>query len=182
MANIPVARRYARALLDAAGPQAETVLSQLEGVGTFLDGQPELLATLSSPALARTQRMAVLDAVLASASGVSPLVGNLMKLLTDRNRFAILPFVTRQFRDLVDVRVGRVRGKVTSATRLSDAQSEALKKSIEALTQRTVVLESKVDPALIGGTVAQIGSLVFDGSLKAQLAEMGRALSKPVRG
>lgn len=182
MANIPVARRYARALLDAAGAQAETVLGQLEGVVTFLDGQAELFAALSSPALARSQRMAVLDAVLAGSPGLSPLVGNLMKLLTDRNRFAILPFVTRQFRDLVDVRVGRVRGKVTSATKLSDAQNEALKKTIEKLTQRTVLLESKVDPALIGGAVAQIGSFVFDGSLKAQLAEMGRTLSKPVRG
>ncbi|MEW6435448.1 MAG: ATP synthase F1 subunit delta [Myxococcota bacterium] len=182
MANIPVARRYARALLDAAGPQAEAVLGQLEGVVGFLEGQPELLAALSSPALARSQRMGLLDAVLSSSPGLNPLVGNLMKLLTDRNRFAILPFVTRQFRDLVDVRVGRVRGKVTSATKLSDAQSEALKKTIEKLTQRTVLLETKVDPSLIGGAVAQVGSLVFDGSLKAQLAEMARALSKPIHG
>lgn len=182
MANIPVARRYARALLDAAGPQAEAVLGQLEGVVSFLEGQQELFAALSSPALARSQRMGLLDAVLASSPGLNPMVGNLMKLLTDRNRFSILPFVTRQFRDLVDVRVGRVRGKVTSATKLSDAQSEALKKTIEKLTQRSVLLETKVDPALIGGAVAQVGSFVFDGSLKTQLAEMARALSKPVRG
>lgn len=181
MSNIPVARRYARALLDASGAQAETVLGQLETVVAFLEQQGELFAALSSPALARTQRMAVLDAVLASSPGLSPLVANLMKLLTDRNRFGTLPFVARQFRDLVDVRVGRVRGKVTSAVKLSDAQADAMKKTIEKLTQRTVVLETKVDPALIGGAVAQVGSLVFDGSLRAQLAEMARELTKPVR-
>jgi len=181
MSNIPVARRYARALLEAAGPQAEAVLGQLEGAVSFLEGAPELFATLSSPALARTQRMSVLNAILASSPGLHPMVANLMKLLTDRNRFSILPFVTRQFRDLVDVRVGRVRGRVTSATKLTDAQAEAMKKTLETLTQRTVLLETKVEPALIGGAVAQVGSFVFDGSLKAQLAEMGRALSKPVR-
>lgn len=181
MANIPVARRYARALLEASGPQAEAVLGQLEGVVAFLEGAPELFATLSSPALARTQRMAVLNAVLTSAPGTNTLVGNLMRLLTDRNRFSILPFVTRQFRDLVDVRVGRVRGKITSATKLSDAQSETMKKTLEKLTQRTVLLDATVDASLIGGAVAQVGSFVFDGSLKAQLAEMARELSKPVR-
>jgi F-type H+-transporting ATPase subunit delta len=181
MANIPVARRYARALLEASGPQAEAVLGQLEGVVGFLEGAPELFATLSSPALARTQRMAVLNAVLTSAPGTHAIVGNLMRLLTDRNRFSILPFVTKQFRDLVDVRVGRVRGKITSATKLSEAQSDAMKKTLEKLTQRTVLLEAKVDASLIGGAVAQVGSFVFDGSLKAQLAEMARELSKPVR-
>ncbi|MEW5742184.1 MAG: ATP synthase F1 subunit delta [Myxococcota bacterium] len=181
MSNIPVARRYARALLDAAGAQAEAVLTQLEGVVAFLDANKELFAVLSSPALARSQRMGVLDAVLKSSPGLHPMVANLMKLLTDRHRFASLPFVARQFRDLVDVRVGRVRGKVTSAVKLTDAQAEAMKKTIEKLTQRTVLLETKVDPTLIGGAVAQVGSFVFDGSLRAQLAEMSRALSRPVR-
>ncbi|GMU61167.1 MAG: ATP synthase subunit delta [Myxococcaceae bacterium] len=182
MSNIPVARRYARALLDASGAQAEAVLTQLEGVVAFLEGNKELFAVLASPALARSQRMNVLNAVLASSPGLHPTVANLMKLLTDRNRFASLPFVARQFRDLVDVRVGRVRGKVTSAAKLSDAQADAMKKTIEKVTQRTVVLETKVDASLIGGAVAQVGSFVFDGSLRAQLAELGRALSRPVRG
>jgi F-type H+-transporting ATPase subunit delta len=180
MANIPVARRYARALLDAAGDQAELVLTQLEGVVAFLEANEELFAVLSSPALARSQRMNVLDAVLKSSPGLHPMVANLMKLLTDRHRFGSLPFIARQFRDLVDVRVGRVRGKVTSAAKLSDAQAEAMKKAIEKLTQRTVLLETKVDSSLIGGAVAQVGSFVFDGSLKAQLAELSRALSRPM--
>lgn len=177
MSNVPVARRYARALLDAAGAQADQVLEQLETLTTYFDGQPELFATLSSPTLTRTQRMGLADAVIANAPGLQPVLGNLLKLLIDRNRFGSMPFIARQFRDMVDSRMGRVRGRVTSASKLGDAQVAALKKQLESLTQRNVVLETSVDPSLIGGVVATVGSHQYDGSLKAQLADLGRTLT-----
>lgn len=180
MSNIPVARRYARALVDAAGAQAEAVLGQLETTASFFEAQRELFATLSSPALPRTQRMAVLDAVLTAAPGADVLVQNLLRILAERSRFSLLPIITRQYRELVDVKVGRVRGRLVSAVSLSDSQREAMRKTLEKLTQRSVVLEASVDKNLLGGAVAQLGSLVFDGSLKAQLAELGRTLAKPV--
>ena len=178
MSNVPVARRYARALLDAAGPDADTVLQQLENLTQYFDGAQEIFATISSPALARTQRLSLVDALIDNAPGILPVVANLLKLLNDRNRFSSLPFIARQFRDMVDNRMGRVRGSVTSAAKLGDTQVAALKKQLEALTQRSVVLETKVDPALIGGVVAQVGSHRYDGSLRAALAELGRTLSR----
>lgn len=176
MSNVPVARRYARALLDAAGPDADKVLEQLENISRYFEGQPEIFATLSSPALSRTQRLSLVDTVVANAPGILPVVANLMRLLNDRSRLGSLPFIARQFRDMVDSRMGRVRGSVTSAAKLGDAQVAALKKQLEALTQRSVVLETKIDPKLIGGVVAQVGSHMYDGSLRSQLAELGRAL------
>lgn len=176
MSNVPVARRYARALLDAAGAEADQVLEQLETITRYFDGQPALFETISSPALSRGQRLSLVDVVITNAPGIQPVVANLMKLLNDRNRFGSLPFIARQFRDMVDSRMGRVRGSVTSAAKLGDAQVLALKKQLESITQRSVVLETKVDPALIGGVVAQVGSHMYDGSLRSQLAELGRTL------
>ena len=181
MSNIPVSRRYARALLDAAGAQADAVLEQLESVSNYFTSEPALFASMSSPALARSQRMALTDAVIASIPGLLPTVVNLLKLLTERSRFDTLPFVTRQYRDLVDVRMGRVRGQVTSARKLDAAQVQGVKQSLEALTQRSVVLDSKVDPSLLGGVVAQVGSRVYDGSIKSQLKDLAQNLSRPVR-
>ena len=176
MSNVPVARRYARALLDAAGPDADKVLEQLESITRFLEGQPELFATLSSPALTHSQRLSLVNIVVDNAPGIQQVVTNLLKLLNDRNRFSSLPFITRQFRDMVDSRMGRVRGSVTSAAKLGDTQVAALKKQLEALTQRHVVLDTKVDPSLIGGVIAQVGSHMYDGSIRSQLAELGRTL------
>lgn len=176
MSNVPVARRYARALLDAAGADADQVLEQLENIARYLEGEPAIFETISSPALSRSQRLSLVEAIIDNAPGIHSVVANLMKLLNDRNRFSSLPFIARQFRDLVDSRMGRVRGSVTSAAKLGDAQVLALKQQLESITQRSVVLETKVDPALIGGVVAQVGSYMYDGSLRSQLAELGRTL------
>lgn len=178
MSNVPVARRYARALLDAAGANADAVLEQLSGLASFFSEQKELFEAASNPTQTRTQRMAVVDAVIASSPGLTPVLANLLKLLTDRNRFAALPDLARSYRELVDARMGRVRGKVASAVKMGDAQVAALKKQLEALTQRSVVLETSVDASLLGGVVATVGSHQFDGSLRAQLNELGRTLTQ----
>jgi len=176
MSNVPVARRYARALLDAAGAEADQVLEQLENLSTYFESQPAIFETISSPALSRAQRLSLVDAIITNSPGIAPVVANLMKLLNDRNRFGSMPFIARQFRDMVDSRMGRVRGTVTSAAKLGDTQVAAIKKQLESITQRSVVLETKVDTALIGGVVAQVGSHLYDGSLRSQLAELGRTL------
>ena len=152
---------------------------QLEALTKFFDAQPEILATLSSPTLSRTQRLGLVETVIAQASGMEPMLANLLRLLNERSRFGALPFITRQFRGLVDSRMGRVRGSVTSASKLGDAQVTALKKQLEALTQRSVELETKVDPALLGGVIAQVGSHQYDGSLRSQLSALGRVLASP---
>lgn len=177
MSNIPVARRYARALLDAAGAEADQLSQQLESLASFFEGQPELFQTVGSPTLTRTQRMSLIEAVITNAPGLSPLLANLLKLLADRGRFTDLLFISRQFRDMVDSRMGRVRGTVTSAAKLGDAQIAAIKKQLEALTQRSVVLETKVDPKLLGGVVASVGSHQYDGSLRSQLESLKRELT-----
>ena len=69
------------------------------------------------------------------------------------------------FRELADVELGRVRAKVTTAVPLDDAavdghRREALRGHAEA----KVLVERAVDPAILGGVVAQVGSFVYDGS------------------
>ncbi|PZR05943.1 MAG: ATP synthase F1 subunit delta [Archangium gephyra] len=178
MSNVPVARRYARALLEAAGANADQVLEQLESLIAFFDGHKELFDTVASPTLTRAQRMNLVEAIVTNSPGLQPVLANVMRLLTDRNRFGALPFIARQYRDMVDSRMGRVRGRVTSASKLGDAELAALKKQLESLTQRSVLLETSVDPSLIGGVVANVGSHQYDGSIRAQLQELSRTLTQ----
>jgi F-type H+-transporting ATPase subunit delta len=177
MSTTPVARRYARALLDVAGAEAEAVLGQLEALTSFFAGAPDVLAALASPALSKAQRHTLLGAVVKAIPGLHPMLVNTLQLLTDRSRFDTLPLLTRQYRDLVDARVGRVRGQVTSAVALQPAQVSAIAQSLKALTRSEVVLAEKVDPRLLGGVVAQVGSTVYDGSLRSQLKDLGRTLA-----
>jgi F-type H+-transporting ATPase subunit delta len=178
MQNVSVARRYARALLDASEGQADAVLSQLEQLVQFFAATPDVFAALSNPALSRAQRHTLTEKVIASIPDLHRLLANVLKLLTDRNRFQALPVVAVQFRELVDSRMGRVRGTITSAVRLDDAQRLSIGAQLETLTQRKVVLETHVDPSLLGGVVATVGNRTFDGSLRSQLQAMGRELTE----
>lgn len=175
MVNVSIARRYARALLEASGPAADQVLAELQEFVVALESSKELNDVISNPAYSRSQREAVLEALL-TARPPNVALANTLRLLNDRNRLAQVGDIARLYRDLVDVRMGRVRGKVTSATPLDAAQLKAVEESLQKLTQRDVLLEAKVDKKLLGGMTAQVGSVVYDGSLRNQLDQLARDL------
>ena len=69
-----------------------------------------------------------------------------------------------------------VRAEVTSAAPLPQDRAAQLQERLAAVTGRRVTMTTKVDPALIGGVVARIGSTVYDGSIATQLASMKQRL------
>lgn len=177
MQNVSVSRRYARALLESSGAKSDVILSQLEDLVAFLDSNAEVASVLVNPAMPRTTRLKVIEALTKSAT-FEPVVVNLLKLMNDRNRLEALPMLVRNFRDLVNARLGRVRGSVTSATKLGQGQLDAIRGSLEAMTKKAVLLEAKEDKGLLGGVVAQVGSRTFDGSLRTQLRLLGQQLNR----
>ncbi|MHB8877772.1 MAG: ATP synthase F1 subunit delta, partial [Myxococcaceae bacterium] len=118
----------------------------------------------------------VVEAVMAGVGGLDEVLSNTVRLLIERGRLAYLPDIARQFRDLADQKAGRVRGRVTSARALPPEAVSRLEKQLEQATQRNVVLETRVDESLLGGVSAQVGSVVYDGSLRTQLDELKRNL------
>lgn len=182
MANVSIARRYARALIDVAA-EANTldrVGEQLEAFVAALHTSRELNDLMVNPAYGRSQRQAVTEAVEKSLGGFDPQVSNFLRLLVDRNRMQFLEDIARVYRDLADARAGRVRGQVTSAVPLSGDALKKISQILETITQRKVVLDSKVDPSILGGVSAQVGSVLYDGSLRTQLEELRRELRTTV--
>ena len=86
--------------------------------------------------------------------------------------------IFEEFGRLADAEAGRVRAKVVSATRLRDDQRERLRRALAARTGKQVELEEGVDPSLLGGAVASVAGVVFDGSLRTQLAQLHGSLTK----
>jgi F-type H+-transporting ATPase subunit delta len=178
MRNVSIARRYARALLEVASERGsvDRVTDQLTGFARAVQQNPDVADVLANPAFTRAQRMAVMDGLVRVAGDVDPSVVNLLRLLVDRSRFAYLSDIARVYRDLADAMAGRVRGKVTSARPLDGQVLSRLEQSLERLLQRDVVLDAQVNPKLIGGVAAQVGSVLYDGSLRTQLEELRRTL------
>jgi F-type H+-transporting ATPase subunit delta len=180
MVNVSIARRYARALLEVAveAKSLEQTTEQLTSFAQVLQKNQDLADILLNPAFTRPQRSAVVEALFKAAGGLTPEVANLMRLLVDRGRLGYLPDIARVFLDMADQRVGLVRGKITSAVRLPPESVQKLQQALERITQRKVTLEEKVDPKVLGGVAAQVGSVVYDGTLRSQLDELKRTLSQ----
>jgi F-type H+-transporting ATPase subunit delta len=176
MQNVSIARRYARALIDVAGANSDRVLEQLERFNALLQQSGELSDVVTNPAYSRSQRSSVVGSVMEAAKIDDPGLANLLRLLVDRHRFGYLPDIARLYRDLADAKAGRVRGRVTSAVPLAKEALTRIEQSLEKVTQRDVVLEAKVDPSVLGGVSAQVGSIVYDGTLKSQLETLRRSL------
>jgi F-type H+-transporting ATPase subunit delta len=77
---------------------------------------------------------------------------------------------------MLDEKVGRVRATVISAKPLTDEEVRRVREAFSAATRRTIVLESRSDPKIVGGLVAQVGPKVWDGSIRTQLERMRREL------
>jgi F-type H+-transporting ATPase subunit delta len=168
-----VARRYARALLSLALEEGrhEEDGEELQNVQRALQQNRELSLILQNPGYSQAQRHAAVDA-LASALELSPTVVNFLRLLLDRQRIGDVAAVVRAYRAMLDQQVGRVRATVTAARPLAEDDVSRLREAIGRMTGRTIVLESKTDPALIGGVVTQVGATLLDGSLRTQLERM----------
>lgn len=174
-----IARRYAKALFGLAVEQGrvESWSDALVALQGAIDGSADLQDVLSNPAYSKDQRREIVSQ-LAQALKLDPDPANLLSLLADRNRLGYLSAIVLTFRELTDAKLGRVRAKVTSAVPLDDASANAMALRLAAASNAKVLLERKVDPALLGGVVAQVGSLVFDGSVRTQLEDLRRQLKR----
>jgi len=177
MVNVSVARRYARALLEASAPGALVgIADQLGAVAGLVGSSPDLADVIRNPAYSRAQRHGVVEGMIQLLKAESPVLSNFLRLLVDRHRLEILPDVARLFRDMADEKAGRVRGTVVSAVPLDPESIRQLASTLSQLVQKQVVLDTRVDREVLGGVSTQVGSVVFDGTLRTQLDDLKRAL------
>jgi F-type H+-transporting ATPase subunit delta len=176
--NRTAAARYARALFDVALAERhdlEAVERELAGFVDLLGRHAPLEKVLLNPAVPTPRKRAAVDA-LVSRLAVAPLVGKLLVLLAARDRVVLLPDLLTAFRNrrLDHQRV--MRAEVTTAEALAPARAHVIEQSLARATARTVTLATRVDPGIIGGLVARVGSTVYDGSIATQLRKMKQKL------
>ncbi len=172
-----VARRYAKALFGLAVEtgKVEAWSESLATLAAVLQSTPELGALLADPLRSRDDRQALAER-LGGTLALEREPANLLRLLGDRNRLGQLGDVLRAFGELADAHLGRLRAKVTTAVPLDGETLASLARRLSELTRAQVLLERSVEPALLGGAVTQVGSLVYDGSVRTQLEDLRRSL------
>ena len=174
-----LARRYARAIFEIGVETGkyEPLGNEVADIANAMTSSAELTDVLINPIFQRSQRRKVLDKILMRL-GVSKTTRNFCHLLLDRERIHALPDIARELTVMIDAKAGRVKATVSSAQPLSALQEQQIKQSLERISGKTVQVTKREDRDLLGGVVAQLGDVEYDGSLRTQLNRMRDSLVK----
>jgi F-type H+-transporting ATPase subunit delta len=172
-----LAARYARALADAVREKdaLEKTAGELEFLASAYRESKPLRDFLLNPAFPSSRKAEALQAIVRKG-GLSAPTGRLVQILLEKRRVDLLPDINAEFRRIEEQVLNRVSVEVTTAVPLEPALRKKLAESLEKFTGKSVRLEPKVDPAVLGGARARIGSVVYDGTIAARLQKLKQKL------
>lgn len=170
-----IARRYAAALADAVGENAETVKDELAAWKALIIDNAELASVFGNPAIPSTQKENIVNELVARTKP-SATTANFVRVLLQNGRIMNIGDISSRFEAEIAERSGNISAKVTTARGLSPEQTAELKANLEKLTGKTVALELNTDPELLGGVVAQVGSTIYDNSVRTQLENLRKQI------
>jgi F-type H+-transporting ATPase subunit delta len=179
-ASPAVAKSYAKALFELARErrQAEQIDGELGRAAELVATDSALAAVLGRPWIAPAKKRE-LAAEVGQRLELSPLGRDFLALIAAQGRADHLSAIADAYREMLDAEQGRMRVRVRTAVPLTDADRTALGARLSrALGGKQIAIEEVVDPQLLGGFVAEVGSLIVDGSLDGQLARLRERLTK----
>ena len=161
------AKRYAAAVFGLAERDSsfESWQLALAEIAAFMR-EADIRRVIENTRVPQETKQRLVAAGLPSLPGLAL---NLARLLVRKGRTALAGEIAQQFGQMVEQRQGIARARARTAVALSPAEQEALARRLETETGKRVILETEVDPALIGGLVVQIGDRLVDASTRGRL-------------
>lgn len=172
--------RYARAFAEVAVEHRldpDKTVAELSEVAALVDGNRELRNVLQNPAVAREQKLALLDALMKRLGGAK-LLRNFLAVLIDHRRIASLGEIVTQFKEELDRRMGIAEARVSSARALTATEKKSLEKQLAEITGKIVRASYSEDAALLGGVTVRVGSTIYDGSVQGRLERMRQEIAQ----
>lgn len=170
--------RYATALFSAASKQKN--LDQVEqdlGLVANLIKDPKMSRMVMNPHVKRSVKQAAFSDALGKAK-VSPITINLINVLAENGRLTLTPDVISAFSKMMSAHRGEVTCSVTTAQPLDDANLAELKVALNGFLAKgeTIKLETKCDPAILGGMIVSIGDKYVDMSTKTKVQKLTKLI------
>ncbi|HTY64876.1 MAG TPA: ATP synthase F1 subunit delta [Acidobacteriota bacterium] len=171
--------RYSRSLAEIAfeGNLQQTVWEDLQSFAEIFRAVPDLLDVFHAPSIPRETKEKLLAELMAKYP-VNTITSNFLRILLQHHRIRYFQQIADGYLKAMNDRKGIVSAQVTAASPLSQEQLKALEEKLAGMTGKFVQIESQTDANLLGGVVVQMGSTIFDGSIRTQLSEMKRRLTE----
>jgi len=173
---VQVRELYAQALFDAADPgERKAFLPELQALEKLFSENPEYPRLMDSPSLEKAKRRELLSE--AFSGQVDAKVLNFLKVLADNGRFSAFPAIVGEYGQILDRAAGVLAVTAVTAAPLSEEMTERLKAKLAAQTGRTIRLEVRVDPSVLGGILLQYEGKEIDGTVRAKLSALRSQIS-----
>lgn len=163
---------YAEALFQAARErdEIEQALEDLQGFEESFEESEELRFFYLSTQIAEREKRRAIDAL---TENMSLSTRNFLKVLSDNGRTEILEDVVRRYEELVEEHLGRIEVQLTTAVELSDEMLDRIKERLGRILEgKEVVLETSVNPEILGGAVFRFDGSMVDGSVRGRLESL----------
>ena len=170
-----IARRYAKALINLAEKDLEITGNSLAEIADVYSNSTELSEVLSDTKISSQIKQDVLKNILKKIK-VSKLVDTFIRYLLAKRRIVLLPNIERAFNLLLQEKLGRIEAGITVAQEIPEVTVGKLEKAISRYSGKEVSVNITIDPAIIGGIVTRIGSVVIDGSIHTQLNQIRQSI------
>jgi F-type H+-transporting ATPase subunit delta len=172
------APRYARAFAEVAESarlDAAAAQQQMHDFADTLAGSGELREFLGNPSIEMSKKLKVLDAIAVRIK-MFPQVRNFFAVILEHHRLSELGAILTEYRALVDAHAGAVEARITSFRKLNEEDRAQLEVQVSRLAGARVRASYTEDASLLGGAVVEIGSTIYDGSVRAQLQKLKQKL------
>lgn len=179
MRDRKLATRYARALVNALPDATAQDLADefLEALARRLRSNAEMRGYLLDPGNPASEKVSFLKR-LATLEGAPAHVGSFLATIVAHGRVANLPSIAEMFHEEREAAQGVITATLTTSAPVNPELQARASAALERLSGRKVNLKLELDPVLIGGAVARMGSMVYDGSLKTQLSRLRRTMGE----
>ncbi len=173
------ATRYARAfaqVVTSTHLDPAPALQQLRNFAATLASSRELREVLMNPSLPMQQKLKVIDAI-AGRLAMSQPVRNFIAVIMDHQRLSEMDSILAEYAAVADVNAGTTEVEIISTRPLADDERQSLMATASRLADSRIAARFTEDASLLGGAILKIGSTIYDGSLRAQLAGMKQQLA-----
>ena len=173
-----ISTRYARALLKSAtdAKLEEQVYQEMMTLAKSYMDVPELRQTIDNPMLDKDKKQTLLET--AAGGATSELMRTFITLVLKEDRENMVQFMAYSYVTLYRKQKNVIRGKLTTAARVSPETEQKMRQMVESMTQGTVEFETEVNPDIIGGFILEYDTFRMDASVKSKLNNILNTLKK----
>ncbi len=173
-----ISMRYARALLKSATDNKldEKAYQEMMILAQSYIDVPALRQTIDNPMLSKDKKESLL--LVACGEKPSTLTKSFISLVLKEDRENMIQFMANSYITLYRKQKNVIRGKLTTAARVSAATEQKMRQMVESKTNGTVEFETEVNPDIIGGFILEYDTFRMDASVKSKLNNILNTLKK----